>query len=90
MPASLVVCCKLSRAFSCSWQQCVNSKVAVQGTLIGSKVYLFGGEDAARRPQGDLFVLDLADKEWLALQTTGVQLLLINMQTVHYPHTLCT
>ena len=42
-----------------------------QGTLIGSKVYLFGGEDAARRPQADLFVLDLADKEWQTTQTTG-------------------
>ncbi|DBA75236.1 hypothetical protein WJX77_011618 [Trebouxia sp. C0004] len=41
------------------------------GTLVGSKVYLFGGEDAARRPQGDLFVLDLADMEWQSPEVTG-------------------
>lgn len=41
------------------------------GTLVSSKVYLFGGEDAARRPQGDLFVLDLADNEWQSPETSG-------------------
>lgn len=41
------------------------------GTLVGSKVYLFGGEDTARRPQGDLFVLDLADMEWQSPEATG-------------------
>ena len=48
-----------------------NGHILMQGTLIGSKVYLFGGEDAARRPQGDLYVLDLADKEWQTPQITG-------------------
>jgi hypothetical protein len=43
----------------------------LQGTLVGNKVYLFGGEDAARRPQGDLFVLDLADMEWQSPDVTG-------------------
>lgn len=43
----------------------------IQGTLVGNKVYLFGGEDAARRPQGDLFVLDLADMEWQSPEVTG-------------------
>lgn len=43
----------------------------MQGTLVGNKVYLFGGEDAARRPQGDLFVLDLADMEWQTPEVTG-------------------
>lgn len=43
----------------------------MQGTLVGSKVYLFGGEDAARRPQADLYVLDLADKEWQQPEATG-------------------
>ena len=43
----------------------------MQGTLVGSKVYLFGGEDAAHRPQADLYVLDLADKEWQQSETTG-------------------
>lgn len=46
--------------------------VALQGTLVGNKVYLFGGEDVARRPQGDLFVLDLADLEWQAPEVTGL------------------
>ena len=45
-----------------------------QGTLVGSKVYLFGGEDTARRPQGDLFVLDLADMEWQSPEATGERL----------------
>ena len=48
--------------------------VAFQGTLVSSKVYLFGGEDAARRPQGDLFVLDLADNEWQSPETSGEDL----------------
>ena len=46
-------------------------RAMLQGTLVGSKVYLFGGEDAARRPQGDLFVLDLADMEWQSPEVTG-------------------
>ena len=41
---------------------------------MGNKVYLFGGEDAARRPQGDLFVLDLADMEWQSPEVTGMLL----------------
>lgn len=48
-----------------------NAGVHVQGTLVGNKVYLFGGEDAARRPHGDLFVLDLADMEWQSPEVTG-------------------
>lgn len=46
----------------------------MQGTLVGNKVYLFGGEDAARRPQGDLFVLDLADMEWQSPEATGAHI----------------
>ena len=46
--------------------------VALQGTLVGNKVYLFGGEDVARRPHGDLFVLDLADMEWQLPEVSGV------------------
>ena len=42
---------------------------------MGNKVYLFGGEDAARRPQGDLFILDLADMEWQSPEVTGRQAL---------------
>ena len=57
------------RGDHCS-SQC-NDGFATQGTLVGNKVYLFGGEDAARRPQGDLFVLDLADMEWQSPEVTG-------------------
>lgn len=46
----------------------------MQGTLVGNKVFLFGGEDAARRPQGDLFVLDLADMEWQSPEVTGAHI----------------
>ena len=46
----------------------------MQGTLVGNKVFLFGGEDAARRPQGDLFVLDLADMEWQTPEVTGAHI----------------
>ena len=46
----------------------------MQGTLVGNKVYLFGGEDAARRPQGDLFVLALADMEWQSPEVTGAHI----------------
>ena len=43
----------------------------MQGTLVAHKVYLFGGEDAARRPHGDLFVLDLSAMEWQSPEVTG-------------------
>ncbi|KAK9808467.1 hypothetical protein WJX73_009555 [Symbiochloris irregularis] len=33
-------------------------------TLIGSRIYIFGGEDFARRPQSDLYILDMADTAW--------------------------
>ena len=36
----------------------------MQATLIGSKVYVFGGEDSSRRPLGDLHVLNLTDMSW--------------------------
>ena len=53
----------------------VHSAVAVAGppppargchtsTLIGGKVYVFGGEDGARRPLNDLHVLDLSAMCW--------------------------
>lgn len=61
-------------------QLCSKAGVAVQGTLVGSKVYLFGGEDAARRPQGDLSVLDLADMQWQSPEVTGT----------HTTHVRCT
>ncbi|KAK9814161.1 hypothetical protein WJX72_001384 [[Myrmecia] bisecta] len=42
------------------------------GTLIGNKVYILGGEDIARRPQGNLFILDLAEMAWMTAETRGV------------------
>ncbi len=42
-----------------------------QATLVGAKVWVFGGEDAARRPQDDVHVLDLADMSWSQPSLTG-------------------
>ncbi len=44
----------------------------LQGTLLGSRLFLFGGEDVTRRPQATLYVLDLADMEWQTVEATGV------------------
>lgn len=43
-------------------------------TLLGNKVYIFGGEDAARRPLSDLYVLDLGTLVWEKLTTSQNQL----------------
>jgi len=40
-------------------------------TLIGSKVYVFGGEDAKRKPLGELWTLDLATLEWDEPEVSG-------------------
>lgn len=40
-------------------------------TLIGSKVYIFGGEDLKRKPSDELWVLDLTTLEWEQLTTSG-------------------
>lgn len=42
-----------------------------QATLVGAKVWVFGGEDAARRPLDDVHVLNLADMSWSTPQLTG-------------------
>ena len=38
--------------------------IGAQATLIGSRILIFGGEDFARRPQSDLYILDMADTAW--------------------------
>jgi hypothetical protein len=40
-------------------------------TLVGSRVYVFGGEDARRRPLAELWVLDLAAMEWARPAAAG-------------------
>eukprot|EP00887_Chlorella_sp_A99_P000351 scaffold13.g351.t1 len=40
-------------------------------TLVGDKVFVFGGEDALRRPMGELLMLDLATREWKHPETSG-------------------
>lgn len=40
-------------------------------TLIGKRVYIFGGEDVLRRPLGDLWALDLDTLSWIKPETTG-------------------
>ena len=36
----------------------------LQATMIGNKVYIFGGEDRSRRAVADLFVLDMTSLQW--------------------------
>lgn len=40
-------------------------------TLVGSCVYIFGGEDVSRRPLGELRILDLAANAWITPDTSG-------------------
>jgi len=42
-------------------------------TLIGSSLYIFGGEDNSRRLNNDLHILDLEAMEWSAPETTGTK-----------------
>lgn len=42
-----------------------------QATLVGEQLYVFGGEDAARRPLADLHILDLSTLAWRALEVPG-------------------
>ncbi|KIZ01419.1 hypothetical protein MNEG_6538, partial [Monoraphidium neglectum] len=42
-------------------------------TLLGEKLYVFGGEDCSRCPLADLFVLDLATLAWTKLEPPGKQ-----------------
>ena len=42
-----------------------------QGCLVGSKLFVFGGEDVMRRPLGELLVLDLATWRWSRPETSG-------------------
>ena len=43
----------------------------MQATLVGGRVFVFGGEDASRRPLGELHVLDPAACSWQPVTTTG-------------------
>jgi hypothetical protein len=40
-------------------------------TVIGNKVYVFGGEDAKRKPLNELWVLDLSTLEWSQPETSS-------------------
>jgi len=42
-----------------------------KATLIGEKLYLFGGEDVNRRPLSDLHVLDLPSLTWSVVDVPG-------------------
>lgn len=39
--------------------------------MVGDKIYIFGGEDIARRPLGDLHILDLEKLEWIQPEVKG-------------------
>lgn len=43
----------------------------LQATLIGDRVYVFGGEDVLRRPMGQLLVLDLPSRTWSYPEFSG-------------------
>ena len=43
----------------------------LQATLIGNCIYVFGGEDKARRAVNDLYVLDLTTLEWSLPTASG-------------------
>ena len=55
--ASLRVLCRVPRC--------------MQATVVNSSLFIFGGEDASRRPVSDLHVLDLASMTWRDVTTTG-------------------
>lgn len=44
---------------------------SAQATLVGDKLWLFGGEDCHRRPLADLYCLDLASLSWSAVEVPG-------------------
>jgi hypothetical protein len=41
------------------------------GVLLGSKLYIFGGEDVLRRPLAELVCLDLDTMQWSVPETAG-------------------
>jgi hypothetical protein len=43
---------------------CITCVPVVQSSLVGSKLYIFGGEDASRRALGDLHILNLPTMTW--------------------------
>ncbi len=44
---------------------------AAQATLVGGRVFVFGGEDSSRRPLGELHILDPAACSWQPAATSG-------------------
>ena len=43
----------------------------LQGVMVGSRLFVFGGEDVLRRPLGELLVLDMQTMQWSRPETTG-------------------
>ena len=43
----------------------------LQATVVDGSLFIFGGEDASRRPVSELHVLDLASMAWREVTTTG-------------------
>ena len=39
--------------------------------MVNGSLFIYGGEDASRRPVSDLYVLDLASMAWREVATTG-------------------
>ncbi|KAK9821109.1 hypothetical protein WJX81_006949 [Elliptochloris bilobata] len=52
--------------------QAPTSRGSHSATLVGGRVFVFGGEDASRRPLGELHVLDPASCSWQPATTSGV------------------
>ena len=55
---------------------------------MGSKLFVFGGEDVVRRPLGELLVLDLATWRWSRPETSGAPITVVSAQRVLFPRAL--
>lgn len=79
LPWRLLPCCCLPAARRCLHGRCTASlprhvcarRLALQGVLVGSRLFLFGGEDVMRRPLGELLVLDLQTWHWSRPESSG-------------------
>lgn len=61
----------------------INFDTSLQATMIGNKVYIFGGEDRSRRAVADLFVLDMTSLQWSKPEVDGL------LPTARSAHVAC-
>lgn len=63
--------CAQTSSASCVLKTFLALSASLQGLLVGSRLFVFGGEDVMRRPLGELLVLDLATWRWSRPETSG-------------------